>query len=359
MKAPAQPFGTLPPPTRRGQAGFKLLEMLIAMAVFGLASLGIWSCVDTTFVLSSRNTALNLSHTSLQLSLDSMTNQLRESLQVIDVADFDGTTFTHREETTTTVAATGNAVRFIRVLPGSYFMKPDDANPRNYGIDNPQHPMPSDPQYTLTYPNLLTAGNKTVSALSSIPAGSPVPDPLDLKHARLFPRFPYIYLESVTSGSVTRTMPGMALSSAPAITTGNRNSVTFSLTMGIPATSTGVKVPSCNQAFLIVESAYAFVNRGAYSELMYYPDAADVTRSISVTTGLGVVGTDTGVYGKPFSLLKAAGAFFDPTARGSLGIDVPAYSRDLDNTIQRRGGTAALINVTFDVPVETRLRSEF
>ena len=127
----------------------------------------------------------------------------------------------------------------------------------------------------------------------------------------------------------------------------------------MPAASTGVKVPSCNQAFLIIESAYAFVDRGTYSELMYYPDAADVTRAVSVATGLGALGNGTGVYGRPFSLLKTAGAFADPTARGSLGINVPAYARDLDNTVQRRGGTAALINVTLDVPVEARLRSEF
>ena len=129
---------------------------------------------------------------------------------------------------------------------------------------------------------------------------------------------------------------------------------TLLLTNGLP--STAKTVPSCNQAYLVVESAAVVLNRGTtYSELIYYPDAADLTRKNSLTTGLAA--STTGAGPTAFSLMRNAGAFTDPTARGSLRVNLPVYATGLGNSASRRGGAAALTNVTLTLPIETRRRA--
>ena len=112
--------------TRRNRAR-TLVEMMIALAVFGTATLGIWECIRTVFFLSAKNTGLNLSHTALQVGMDGLSERLRGSLQIIDVATFDGTNFTHVDETNITASTPPrNAVRFLRLIPITLFLLPDD-----------------------------------------------------------------------------------------------------------------------------------------------------------------------------------------------------------------------------------------
>lgn len=329
---------------RAARAAYTLTQLMIALAVFSVGTMMVWGCVDAVLFLSSKNTALNLSHATLQRSVDRLANQLRESLQVLDVANFDGGTFTHIDEGAASNAegsVAGNAVRYIRALPGSYFMLPD--NGTSYTQTNPQ-----DPRSPL-YPDYLSAGNRTVRATFTAPI--PSLDTRDLAHARLFPRFPYLS-ENVTTGPSQGAKPGLGLSNVPGLSSGT---VSFALSTGLPATSR--TVPSCNQAFLVVESAAVLLNRGTYSELILYPDAADLTRSISLSTSMGASTAGSGP--TAFSLLKSAGSLSDATARGSLRISLPVRSRDLDNAVARHGGAAALTNVALTVPVEVRRRAQF
>ena len=55
---------------KRRPRGFTLVEMLISLAVFGIATLGIWECIRTVLFLSAKNTGLNLSHSALQLGVE-------------------------------------------------------------------------------------------------------------------------------------------------------------------------------------------------------------------------------------------------------------------------------------------------
>ena len=331
---------------RRG--GFTLVEMLIALGVFGVATLGMWECIRTVLFLSAKNTGLNLSHSALQLGVDRMAEQIRESMQIVDVASFDGTTFTHINEAAASGGtAPGNAVRFLRRIPATLFLLPDDGKPYTMSTPESSRDFQNPDEY-------LTAGNKTVKGTYYTTVSLTDPNFLaDCASARLLPRFPYL-TETVTTGSNQGTMPGFALASTPSVS--GTNSVTMTLTYGLPTTPK--TVPSCNQAYLCIVSAVAILNRGTgYAEMLYYPDATNLTRNTSLTQGLAVSTSGSGP--AAFALPKTAGALNDPTARGSLLVTLPVYAPNLGNSMIRRGGTAALTNIELSLPVETRRRAQF
>ncbi len=339
MKRPTHP--------QRRSGAFTIVEMLIAMCVFGIATLGIWECIRTVLFLSAKNTGLNLSHSALQLGVDRLSEQIRESMQIVDVATFDGNTFTHINEATASgPSASGNAVRFLRRIPATLFLLPDDG--KSYTMTSPESSR------DLQNPDdFLTAGNKTVKGTYYTTMSLTDPNFLaDLNSARLLPRFPYL-TESVGTGSNLGTMPGMALAGTPSVS--GTNGVTITLINGLPTTP---KVPSCNQAYLCIVSAVAILNRGTgYAEMIYYPDAANLTRKDSMTQALAASTTGSGP--AAFALPKTSGALNDPTARGSLQINLPVYAPNLGNSVIRRGGTAALANIELSLPVEARRRAQF
>ncbi len=332
---------------RRLPAGFSLAEMLVACGIFTVTALGMWECIRVVFLLSAKNTGINVSHSALQYSVDTLANQIRGSLQVVDVANFNGTTFTDINEAAATGAsASGNAVRFVRLLPVTLFVLPDDGS--GFTETNAQNPQ------SLTYPDCLTAGNKTVKVTFNATAATLASSEFlaDLGGARFFPRFPYL-TETITTGSSPGTLPGLGMAS---YTVTGTNTATLQLTSGLPASTT--PVPSCNQAYLVVVSAAAVLNRGtSYAELVYYPDATNLARSHSLSTALNVSATGSGP--AAFALPKTAGALSDASARGSLQINLPVYAPNLANVMARDGSTAALINISLNLPVEARRRAQF
>ena len=161
----------------------------------------------------------------------------------------------------------------------------------------------------------------------------------------------------MTGGSNPGTKPGLGLSAVPNLaSTSPPNPQTLSLTNGLPTTS-GVVVPSCNQAYLVVESAFAVLNRGTYAELIYYPDPYDLTRKTSLTTGLGVSSTGSGP--NVFTVPKPLGVPNDTTTRTTLQITLPVFQPNLANTVVRRGGTAAMMNLELTSTVEVRRRVSY
>ena len=332
--------------SQRLPAAYTLVEMMVACGVFALATLGIWDCTRAVFFLAAKNTGINVSHEALQTSVDKLANDIRASLQVVDVANFDGTTFSDVNEATATGnSASGNAVRFLRLLPATLFVLPDDGS--GYTATNPQNPQ------SLQYPDYLTGGNKIVKVNYNIPAATMASSyfQADLNSARFFPRFPYLS-ETIAAGSSPGTIPGLTMTT---FTTTGTNTATLNLTYGLP---TSTPVPSCNQAYLVIVSAAAVLNRGAgYAELMYYPDATNLSRSVSLSKALNASTAGSGP--AAFALPKTAGSLADPTARGSLQINFPVYTPNLNNLVVRDGEKGALINISVALPVELRRRAQF
>ncbi len=345
--APSSPLSRRP--RARRPHGRTLVEMIIALGVFATATLGIWECIRTVFYLSAKNTGLNLSHDALQQGVDRAAELLRGSLQIVDVATFDGTNFTHATETSGS-NTTGNAVRFLRCLPVTLFLLPDDGKSTSTML-NPQ----SGRDYQ-NPTNFLAPGNRTVKASFDTTNASLTDTGFvaDLANARLLPRFTYYSQETMTTGNCQGwPLPGMDISGVPSFTT---SPTTITLAYGLPPST--CPIPSCSQAYLVIVSAVVVINRSAdYAEMIYYPDAMNVSRKTSLTQAIAPSAKGNGP--AAFVLPSNPGVLSDPSKRGSLQISLPVFAPYLGNAVVRNGGTAALNNIEVNIPVETRRRAQF
>ena len=363
-------FGLLP------RRAFTLVETLVSLAVFCMAAGGIYTLASQVMFLVAKNTGINVSHNTLQYAMDYMGEQLRASPQIVDVAQYSsagGVGFLSLNEAdsgsyTAANPATGNAIRFVRVLPLSLFVPPNDGS--GYTEANPQDPS------SYKYPDYLNSGASNLSVQYPTQAAN-LADPnfvADLAGARLFLRYPYLSeADPAATASLLSTgaqYPGLRLSAAP--TLGGTAQI-LSLVNPLPA-----KVPSCNQAYLIVVSAFVLLNSGdnVTSQLIYYPDVSHLARNRVLTTaispqtlqetlgGFVIGGNNANVqrtnYGPlVFSLAPTAGNPANPTARGSVRITLPVYAPNVDNTVVRRGGTSAMVNLSLNIPVQLRRRASF
>ena len=302
--------------------------------------------------LSAKNTGLNLSHTALQSGVDRLTEQVRDSMQIIDMANFDGTTFTHIDETNTSNALPVNAVRFLRRLPVTLFMLPDDGKAYTMGSPESGRDLQNPDDY-------LKVGNKTVNGSYTLDTSvTSLSDPnflADLNNARLMPRFPYV-TEIISSGSCASTtyaMPGMDLATLPTVS--GINSVSIPLMYGLPTTP---KIPSCKPGL----PGHHQRHRGAQPRHELRGDDLLSRRAGPHAQGLAHPGPGFQRDDHRAVRVPAAahrGRAQRPHRTGSLQVSLPVYAPYLGNTVVRRGGTASLANVELNLPVETRRRAQF
>src|ERR1700676_1732600 len=110
----------------RTRNAFTFVELLIAMLVFSLVSVGLFTFTSTSLRLIARNLATNHTHECMRISGQQLLYDLHKSASAFLLVNFDGTNYTDVSPTATTdvdpftqqyISTRANGVRF-RVLGG-------------------------------------------------------------------------------------------------------------------------------------------------------------------------------------------------------------------------------------------------
>ena len=106
---------------RRLRSAFTLVEMLIALSVFGVVSVGLFAFTATSLRLVGRNLATNHTHEVMRVSDQELLYNLHASATAFTLVTFDGTTYSDATPTVTTdqdrftqqyISTRTNGVRF-------------------------------------------------------------------------------------------------------------------------------------------------------------------------------------------------------------------------------------------------------
>ena len=319
--------------------GFTLVEILVSVAVFAVASGIILGVISTAGVLGAKNLALNDSGDSLRRATSRVCNSLEEAVEITDVCTYDVTAQSF--STTVDASGWGNAVRFMRFLPGTFFMIDTT---KSYTMSAP--PDAYSPQYITSPANTITAKyNRT--APGSIPSVSIA------GNERLFVQFPVMR----ENGKL-----GLGLQSA----SDNAGQVTFTLDAPIPATvpasitNNYQGIRAYNAAYLIIESAFVLVQRpSGYAELLYIADTANPAVAISLTTS---VDPRAQVDTRNANAAVPAGCPFwlgTDNAVQYVRMMLPLRARSLDQAVRRLGGSNADSNAYVSINIKSKGQQRF
>jgi len=108
---------------------FTLVEMLVALAVFGMVSVGLFSFTAMSLRLVGRNLATNHTHEVMRISNQELLYNLHASASAFQLITFDGTTYADATPTATTdqdpftqqyISTRANGVRFRLAAGGPY-----------------------------------------------------------------------------------------------------------------------------------------------------------------------------------------------------------------------------------------------
>jgi hypothetical protein len=113
----------------RSRHAFTLAELVIAMLVFSMVSVGLFSFASASLRLVGRNLATNHSHESMRISGQTLLNELHDSASAFRLVDFDGTNYTDSSPTVSAdqdaytkqyASSRANGVRFRAKSGGPY-----------------------------------------------------------------------------------------------------------------------------------------------------------------------------------------------------------------------------------------------
>ena len=111
---------------RLTRSAFTLVEMLVAVAIFGTVSIALFSFTSMSLRLVARNLATNHSHQTIRISSQQLLSDLHNSASSFVLVNFDGTNYTDVTPAATTdvepftqqfISNRANGVRF-RILGG-------------------------------------------------------------------------------------------------------------------------------------------------------------------------------------------------------------------------------------------------
>lgn len=118
----------------RFRYAFTLTELLIAMLVFSMVSVGLFSFAAASLRLVGRNMATNHSHDSMRISSQTLLTELHDSASAFRLISFDGTNYTDFSPTVSTdqdaytkqyASTRANGVRFRSKAGGPYKLTVD------------------------------------------------------------------------------------------------------------------------------------------------------------------------------------------------------------------------------------------
>ena len=167
---------------RRTRSAFTLIEMMVAMAIFAMVSLALFSFTSTSLRLVARNLATNHSHQWIRLSDQQLLHDLHNSASAFVLVNYNGTTYSDVTPSPTSDVDAGtqqnisnraNGVRFRLLGGGPYQLTANTTSTSanltfNFGVSGavPYVPEIGD---KVVFPLLSGNGEFDISAIVTTP----------------------------------------------------------------------------------------------------------------------------------------------------------------------------------------------
>jgi prepilin-type N-terminal cleavage/methylation domain-containing protein len=306
----------------KGTRAFTLIEMMMAVAILAVGSGMLYETARASMFLTAKNSSLNVGNAGVQQSFYKLLTTLEASPVFVDCATYDpvGQTFTAVSNGTW-----ANSVRFMTLIPISFWVKPD--SPSTYTPTNPppptyQHYLPSTDQFVFLY------YNSAVDPMVPIPA-----------NARIYPSFPYVS-ETVTGGPSPGVKPGLGFQVQDTTdgVTNNPPEAGFYMnnTLGNNA------FLDCNKAYIIYESAFAVVpgDTPTSRNLVYFSNTSTPSSNVIICRDLdNSAQTQAGDSTIPTG--GTTGTFCMVSGSNAVQVLLPVRARQFVNILANTGGTSA------------------
>ncbi len=323
---------------------------MITIGVIALSGGAIYGAISTMATVSAKNVALNDSGNSLRRALDHLSIAVEGAVEITDVANFDGTSFT-----TQTAGTWGNAVRIMRYLPGTYYIV-ENNSPYSAANQPPSTLSPQPPSYLAAGTTTVYVTYNAAAATTTTLTGS----------ERLLPQYP-LRREILPGGPSLGTL-GLGIGATTL--SGGAGSFALDKPLAYAPTTTAANTPAVatddatatvrlyNPAYLIQECAFVVLpNAGGNSCNLYYlADTSLPASRLLLSTNLSAT--------QPIDVYHAAqaagnsGCCFclrsDASGNQILQILLPIASQSYTNSLVARGQTQGAYNFSVTANISRR-----
>jgi len=319
-------------PGAKSRRAFTLVETMIALMVLSVGSFALYDTYRTSIYLTDKNIAMNEANSSLEWAYYRMLTELDNAGAFVTCANYDPVA---RAFAPVAAGQWGNAIEFMRLLPFTGYVNPDDGS--GYSVSNP--PPPTRTVYLQTGDQFVfLTYNPALYSAAVIPGD-----------ARLYPTYPHVS-QSVASGTNSETVPGL---SYDVIDT----SVSGLVGLHMPAVLGSNTFLDCNRAYFMVEAAFVVTTSTSdgHKTLTYIPDTNAPGASVTICSRLdgsnqtqpGDTSIPTGGTGLTFCM---------PAGGDAVQVLLPICSLEFLNVMTRAGGSAARNNTWINVNCKFRER---
>ena len=320
------------PTRKRAVLAFTLVEMMISLALLGVGSAALYQSYRASIVLTAKNISLNEGNTNLQWSYYRLLSSLESSGFFVDCANYSPSAGTF---TAVGSGTWGNSVRFMRVLPITCYVLPDDGS--GYTVTNP--PPPTRSVYLQSTDQFVFVNyNPSLYSPSVITTS-----------ARLYPAFPSIS-QTVTGGASPGVKPGLNFDVID-------TSVSGLIGIHLPTTLGSNVFLDCNRAYFLVESAFAVTTSATdgHKELLYFPDTSQTGNPIYISHKLDGA-NQTQPNDPTIPTGGTSGTFCLPAGSNAVQTLLPIRSLEYLNVMTRTGGAVSRNNSWLNINTKFRLR---
>ncbi len=305
---------------------------MISLVILAIGSAAFYQGYLTSVILTAKNISLNEGNTNFQWSYYRLLSMLESSGFFVDCANYNPSTGTF---TAVPSGTWGNSVRFMRVLPITCYVLPDDGS--GYTVTNP--PPPTRSVYLKSTDQFVFLNyNASLYSPSVIPTS-----------ARFYPAYPSVS-QTVSSGSSPGVKPGLNFDVID-------TSVSGTIGLHLP-TALGTNVfLDCNRAYFIVEGAFAVTTSATdgHKNLLYFPDTSQTGSPISVSYKLdGANQTQPNDPTIPSG--GTSGTFCMPAGSNAVQTLLPIRSLEYFNVMTRTGGAPSRNDTWLNLNTKFRLR---
>lgn len=306
----------------KGTRAFTLIEAMMAVAILAVGSGMLYETARASLFLTAKNSSLNVGNAGLQQSFYKLMSTLEASPVFVDCATYDPVAQTFTAVSNGTWA---NSVRFMTLIPISFYVEPDDGS--GYTPTNPPPPtrqvyLKSTDQFVFLY------YNSSVDPMVSVPS-----------NARIYPAFPYVS-ETVSTGPSPGVKPGLGFQVSDTTSGASSSPPVAGFYMN---NTLGSNVfLDCNRAYLIYESAFAVVPGDVTGSrnLIYISNTGTPSSSVIICRDLDST-AQTQANDSTIPTGGTTGTFCMVSGSNSVQVLLPVRARQFTNVLANTGGSSA------------------